>query len=84
MKVVERKTTQYGEKFYASFVGVEIKEGEILRGAFGNGEIPDEAIANYAREISHKHLVKDAMRTWRKEIIAPKLIYFGSNGKHDK
>lgn len=37
-------------KFYARFKNAEISEGSMLIGAHGNGETPEEAIADYARE----------------------------------
>lgn len=84
MKVCERENPEYGMRFYASFQGVEVKDGSILKSEYGNGDDPDSAIRYYAYQISHKYLVKDAYGVNRQEFTAPKLRYAGKNGTHNK
>lgn len=62
-------------RFYASFRGVEVMERSMLRSTFGNGATEDEAIRNYAAEISHKRLVFHAMGEDRHEFQAPLLVW---------
>ena len=62
------------DKFYARFKRCEIKVGYCLKSSFGDGSSPEHAIANYAKEISGKLLVIDAMSTGRKEIQCPELV----------
>ena len=61
-------------RYYAHFEHVNVKEGCCLSSTFGNGNTPDEAIANYAKELSEKRLVVNAYKPDRKEIDAPILI----------
>lgn len=60
--------------FYARFKGAEIKDDGMLRSAHGNGYTEEEAINDYASEISEKVLVFGAYITNRKEIRVPILI----------
>ena len=55
-------------RFDAYFESCEVKEGGILISSFGNGATLEEAIANYAREISLKRLVCNAYGTDRREV----------------
>lgn len=61
-------------RFYARFKNAETKNRDILAGSFGNGESEEEAICEYAKEISGKLLVIDAMTPQRREIQVPTLI----------
>lgn len=74
MEVNERSNPGLA-KYYAHFRGVEVKSGSILCGESGDGETPEEAIADYARRISGKVLVRGAFCEDRKEMIAPILTY---------
>lgn len=58
----------HGGRFYAYFKRTEVKDGSILCGSFGNGATPEDAINNYACEISGKRLVKNAYRDDRVDI----------------
>lgn len=60
-------------RYYASFKGVEIMKDCFLVGMFGNGRTPEEAITNYAKEISLQRLVFDPFRKSRREIAVPRL-----------
>jgi hypothetical protein len=75
MIVKERKLPDgHSERFYAFFDCAEVKEWIVLRSEYGNGSIPEDAILNYAREISLKKLVINAMSPdKRKEIEVPRL-----------
>lgn len=74
MRVNERSTSGL-PRFYARFKDVEVGNGCILIGAFGNGDTEDEAIAAYAAEISKQRLIVNAGTAERREIIAPVLFY---------
>jgi len=69
MEVVRRK----GGNYYAHFQRAEVKDGSILIGTSGEGLTEDEAISNYATEISDKLLVIGAYTKERREIWAPQL-----------
>ena len=59
-------------RFYAHFKNCEEKTGQgMLRGTFGNGATPTQAIKAYAQEISGKTLVVDAFTEKRREILVP-------------
>lgn len=74
MKVTERDLrVRHPQLYYARFDGAEIKGDCILRSAYGNGHTPEEAIANYANEISGKLLVIGAFTDGRREIRVPVL-----------
>ena len=73
--VKERSHIDSPTRFYASFDNVEVKDGGMLRGTYGNGATPDESISNYAKEISSKTLVFGAYTGSRREINAPILSF---------
>ena len=60
-------------RYFAYFPSVEIKNGGMLVGVCGNGPTPEEAIDGYAKKISGKLLVIDAMSETRREVYAPLL-----------
>lgn len=64
-------------KYYAHIKNLEVKDGYILSGAFGNGETVEEALSNYAEEISEKLVVLDAYKDSRKVIQFPKIVFKG-------
>ena len=75
MQVNERERPHKGlARFYASFKGVEVKDGQLLVGAFGDGETPESAIANYANVISGRTLVIGAFTKNRTEIKADRFV----------
>ena len=76
LEVKERKVEVGSEnRYYACFVRTEVKDGGLLRGEFGNGSTPEEAIDNYAKEIEIKTIVVNAYSdTERKEIEVPRLF----------
>ena len=63
------------ERFWADIPSCEIKNGAILESPGGNGETPDEAIEDLARELSNKHLVFHAMLKSRVEIHTCQIIH---------
>jgi len=73
MEINERRNAAANRlhRYYANFQHTEVKDGGFLCSAFGNGNTPDEAVADYAREISEKRLVLNAYTPDRKEIDAP-------------
>ena len=82
LKVKERSSetvsmVHVGEnrRFYAMFEDSEIKEDCTLRGGFGDGATEEQAILNYAKEISEKMLVINAFDSdKRREIGVPRII----------
>ena len=74
MEVHERSSPRL-PRFYATIRGAEFKEREhFLTGLFGDGDTPQEAIDDYAKEISGKVMVLDAMFSSRREIQVPTLL----------
>lgn len=56
--------------FYASLTNVEVKDGCILEGTYGNGATPEEAIRDYYKQIVGKNLVYRAMnKEYRREYV---------------
>lgn len=64
-------------RWYAFFVGAEVKGEHTLRATFGNGATQEAAAINYAKEISGRLLVFGARTPERREIQVPKLIQAG-------
>jgi hypothetical protein len=53
MEIHERENPRNGiEPFYAHFKRCDVSDGALLRGTYGNGNTPDEAVRNYIPEIS--------------------------------
>lgn len=74
MEIHERaKLIGHTGRYYAHFRDAEVREGSLLIGVFGDGSTPREAITNYAREISLRNLIIDAMGEARREIPVPRL-----------
>ena len=75
MVVTERKVPEgVKDRYYAHFKHVEVSEGSILRGEYGNGICPEAAISAYGRAISLKKIIYDAMGKNRKEIEVPRIV----------
>lgn len=73
LEVHERSSPRL-PRFYATIRGAEFKEGEhFLSSLFGDGDSPFNAIVDYAKEISKKVMVLDAMISSRREIQVPLL-----------
>jgi hypothetical protein len=78
MVVIERarglRETMKLARYFAYFQGAEVKSDAVLSGEYGNGNVPEDAIANYALRISGKLLVIDAYdKEKRREIQVPEL-----------
>ena len=74
MEVHERPHSEESHaRFYAHFEDAEVKDGSILCGTYGDGRTEREAIHNYAKAISLKTLVIDAMGDKRREVQVPRL-----------
>lgn len=74
LQVHERSSPRL-PRFYATIRGAEFREREhFLTGLFGDGHTPQESIADYAKEISGKVMVLDAMLSSRREIQVPTLL----------
>lgn len=71
MIVGERSRRSGFPAYYASFERIEIKDGSILRGVSGDGETPEEAIADYAKKIAGERLVFGAYTDARRVFEAP-------------
>lgn len=57
--------------FYAHFKNAEVLRGRFLLGTFGDGSTPEEAIKDYALQISRATLVINANGNGRREIDVP-------------
>jgi hypothetical protein len=56
--------------FYASLEHVEVKDGCILKGTYGNGSTPEEAMRDYYKRVVGKQLVFHAMSPkYRRECV---------------
>ena len=59
-------------RYHADFLElVEIKEGGMLKGCFGNGRTPEKAIEELKRNVAGRLLVKNANSAGRIEFRAP-------------
>ena len=65
-----RRSIGAKDRFYAIFKSCEVKKGHYLLGSFGDGDTPEHAILQYAKNISGKVLVFNAWSKDRKEIAA--------------
>ena len=77
MEVNERSPVLWKDessRYYAHFRNAEISRDIFLAGSFGDGSTPEEAISNYAKEISGRTLVVEACRDSRRDIRVPILI----------
>ena len=74
MEIHERSSEDSPTRFYAHFTHSDLSDGHFLVGTYGNGHTPQEAVRNYAKEISGKLLVIDAWgKENRREIVVPVL-----------
>jgi hypothetical protein len=71
MEVHERQKHIGLRRYYAHFKDAEVGEGGMLIGTAGNGDTPEEAIADYADEIAGRRLVIRAARPERRELECP-------------
>jgi len=63
-------------RYYVEFQRCEIKDDYILTSATGNGDTIEEALADYAKQISRKQLVFNAYdQDTRRVIYAPSLYF---------
>lgn len=62
-------------KYYVTFDGGEVKDGDVLVGVTGNGSSIDEAITDYCNQVSGRIMVFWAFSESRTEIELPKLIH---------
>lgn len=74
MEIHERTDKDGLDRYYAHFEDAEVSDSNFLIGAYGNGKTPEEAVVNYAEEISGKMIVVDAMSDKRRNIIVPILV----------
>ena len=90
MEIHERTPSDLGaqwnqnSRYYAHFEACDVKDGVVLCGTYGNGSSPDEAMADYAEQISGQLLVFNAWtnKLARREIVAPFLTH--STNEADK
>jgi len=60
-------------RFSVLFEHGEIQDGNFLRGSSGNGKTPDEAMADYCKQISGKTLIVNAYGENRREFGVPEV-----------
>jgi hypothetical protein len=74
--VVKERARDRGKlkRWYASTppgLSLETQNGGILTGTYGDGDTPEEAVDDFARNIRGKRLVKNAYKDDRREFCAP-------------
>lgn len=77
MQITEREDPKWFNtegRFYAHFKSCEVSKGNFLHSISGDGRTPDEAVSNYAKLISQKRLIIDAMSKNRRDIRAWRFI----------
>ena len=70
-RMVKTKTEDY---WTVSFWGVEVKEGGLLKGSYGTGRTITEAKEDYAKQLCRQVIVKNAMKSDRREFQLPPKI----------
>lgn len=69
-----QKLTDFtGFRFYCSFKNAEVGDRGLLKGAFGSGHTKEEAMIDYAREISETELIIGAFSPERRTLQVPRL-----------
>ena len=71
-------------RFYCAFRNVDIGRHGVLESTYGNGHTEAEAIADYARQISERHLVIDAGEPTRREVDAPRFVSVAARRDQDE
>ena len=73
MQVMERspKLAKAHGRYFASFKNADVHRDHMLHGVFGNGETPEQAIAEYAKKISGQLLTIDGGKT---DILCPTFV----------
>lgn len=74
MEIHERSPVDSQNRFYAHFKRVEVSDGSVLIGTYGNGATPEDAIAAYGEKIAGKLIVVDAFGSERREIAVPVIV----------
>lgn len=73
MEVHERDDPKL-PRYYATFKDVNVVDGVLLRGEYGNGDTEEEAIRNYGDALSFKTIVVNAGMANRREINVPRIV----------
>lgn len=77
LEIHERNSEDLGERwtpksrYFTQFEHCDVKEGNVLCGIYGNGSSQDEAMLDYAKQISGKTLVVFDLEIGRREIYCP-------------
>lgn len=80
MEVRERPKSFGLARYLAHFKDVEVMRDGVLVGKFGNGDTPDEAIADYARQIEGHRLAYRAYQPDRREMQVPNDLTVSGQG----
>lgn len=72
--IVATRYHSQGSRWSAKLEGAEIKDKSMLVGAYGDGDSPAEAIADYADQIRGKTLVFGSYTDNRKEFCVPNTL----------
>lgn len=75
LEVTERPSRAGLHRFYVSFKEGEVMQGGCLIGSSGNGNTIDEALQDYAKQISCTRMAFGSYTNNRKEISFPKLVH---------
>lgn len=68
-------TSCEGRKFHVSFLNAESMENSCLVGYFGVGTTIDNALKDYCRQVSGKHMAINPLECTRRNIRFPKLTH---------
>jgi len=84
--IVKAEERHSGEETWwnAEFKGSEVKSGIMLGSAYGKGTTQEEAIADYAKNISNHLLVFGAHTENRKEITVPVILPYISSEEQEE
>lgn len=69
-------STSVKERFYASFRDVSIRDQSTLVSEYGNGSTPERAIAEYAKVLDNKNLVKHGNTSAERSLGNPRFLPF--------
>ena len=71
VNLVVRRYHNQKERWSASIENAEVKQNGCLLGAYGNGNTPMGAIADYIKQIRGETIVLNAMSELRREFTVP-------------
>jgi len=77
--LVLRRYANQDSRWTAQIESCEVKENGVLKGSYGDGKTPEEAISDYMNQISGKCLVLRARSDSRREFTVPTSVFYTKN-----